>query len=75
VVARQPDDLLQGERPRSPFVHLVGAGGWRDATVGDRFDDPSRRSPGRESATEEQRSYFTIAPDESDIWTMEILKE
>ena len=39
-----------------------------------RFDDPSRRSPRREFATDGQRFYFTVARDESDIWTMELLK-
>jgi hypothetical protein len=36
------------------------------------FDDPSRRSLRREFATDGQRFYFTVARDESDIWTMEI---
>ncbi len=40
MVPRQPDDLLQGLRPGSPFVHLVGAGRWRGATVA----RPLRRS-------------------------------
>ena len=37
-----------------------------------RFDDPSRRSLRREFATDGQRFYFTVARDESDIWTMEL---
>ena len=40
-----------------------------------RFDDPSRRSPRREFATDGQRFYFTVARDESDIWVMELLKK
>ena len=39
-----------------------------------RFDDPSRRSLRREFATDGQRFYFTVARDESDLWTMELLK-
>jgi Tol biopolymer transport system component len=38
-----------------------------------RFDDPSRRSPRREFATDGQRFYFTVARDESDLWAMELL--
>jgi Tol biopolymer transport system component len=38
-----------------------------------RFDDPSRRSLRREFATDGQNFYFTVARDESDIWTMELL--
>jgi hypothetical protein len=38
-----------------------------------RFDDPSRRSLRREFATDGQKFYFTVARDESDIWTMELL--
>jgi Tol biopolymer transport system component len=40
-----------------------------------RFDDPSRRSLRREFATDGRRFFFTIAHDESDIWTMELLKK
>ena len=40
-----------------------------------RFDDPSRRSPRREFATDGQRFYFTVSRDESDIWTMELVKK
>jgi len=40
-----------------------------------RFDDPDRRSLRREFATDGRRLYFTIARDESDIWTMELLKK
>ena len=40
-----------------------------------RFDDPSRRSPRREFATDGQRFYFTVARDESDIWAMELLRK
>jgi serine/threonine-protein kinase len=38
-----------------------------------RFDDPSRRSQRREFATDGVRLYFTLAREESDIWTMELL--
>ena len=37
-----------------------------------RFDDPSHCSLRRESATDGQWFYFTVARDESDIWVMEI---
>ena len=37
------------------------------------FDDPTRRSLRREFATDGQRFYFTIADDESDLWTMELI--
>jgi Tol biopolymer transport system component len=40
-----------------------------------RFDDPSRRSLRREFATDGRRFYFTVAHDESDLWTMELLKK
>ena len=37
------------------------------------FDDPSRRSLRREFATDGKRFYFTIANDESDLWTLQLL--
>jgi hypothetical protein len=40
-----------------------------------RFDDPTRRSLRREFATDGARLYFTVAREESDIWTMELLKK
>jgi Tol biopolymer transport system component len=40
-----------------------------------RFDDPSRRSLRREFTTDGVRLYFTIARDESDVWTMELLSK
>ena len=40
----------------------------------DRFDDPLRRSLRREFATDGRRFYFTVAHEESDLWTMELLK-
>jgi Tol biopolymer transport system component len=40
-----------------------------------RFDDPSRRSLRREFATDGRRFYFTVAHEESDLWTMELLKQ
>jgi Tol biopolymer transport system component len=40
-----------------------------------RFDDPSRRSLRREFATDGHRFYFTVAHDESDLWTMELLRK
>jgi Tol biopolymer transport system component len=40
-----------------------------------RFDDPSRRSMRREFATDGRRLYFTVAYDESDLWTMELVKK
>ena len=39
-----------------------------------RFDDPARRSLRREFATDGQRFYFTVARDESDIWSMELTR-
>jgi Tol biopolymer transport system component len=39
------------------------------------FDDPSRRSLRREFATDGKRFYFTIANDESDLWTLQLLKK
>ncbi len=36
------------------------------------FDDPTRRSLRREFATDGRRFYFTIANDESDLWTMQL---
>ena len=39
-----------------------------------RFDDPTRRSLRREFATDGRRLYFTVARDESDIWTMELVR-
>ena len=39
------------------------------------FDDPARRSLRREFATDGQRFYFTIASDESDLWTMQLLSK
>jgi hypothetical protein len=39
------------------------------------FDDPSRRSLRREFATDGRRFYFTIANDESDLWTMELVSK
>jgi Tol biopolymer transport system component len=38
-----------------------------------RFDDPSRRSLRREFASDGRRFYFTIAREESDVWTMELI--
>jgi hypothetical protein len=38
------------------------------------FDDPSRRSMRREFATDGKRLYFTVANDESDLWTMELIR-
>jgi serine/threonine-protein kinase len=40
-----------------------------------RFDDPSRRSLRREFSTDGRRFYFTVTHDESDIWTMELLRK
>jgi serine/threonine-protein kinase len=40
-----------------------------------RFDDPTRRSLRREFATDGVRLYFTVAREESDIWTMELLNK
>ena len=40
-----------------------------------RFDDPARRSLRREFATDGRRIYFTIARDESDIWSMELVRK
>jgi Tol biopolymer transport system component len=37
-----------------------------------RFDVPSRRSLRREFGTDGKRFYFTIATDESDLWSMEL---
>ena len=37
-----------------------------------RFDVPSRRSLRREFATDGRRFYFTVARDESDIWSLEL---
>jgi Tol biopolymer transport system component len=37
------------------------------------FDDPAHRSLRREFARDGQRFYFTIANDESDIWTMQLV--
>jgi hypothetical protein len=39
-----------------------------------RFDDPSRRSLRREFDTDGQRFYFTVARDESDLWSMELIR-
>ena len=39
------------------------------------FDDPTRRSLRREFATDGRRFYFTIANDESDLWTMELISK
>ena len=39
------------------------------------FDDPSRRSLRREFATDGKRFYFTIATDESDLWTLQLLSK
>ena len=39
------------------------------------FDDPARRSLRREFATDGRRFYFTIASDESDLWTMQLLSK
>jgi Tol biopolymer transport system component len=39
-----------------------------------RFDDPSRRSLRREFDTDGQRFYFTVARDESDLWSMELVR-
>jgi Tol biopolymer transport system component len=38
-----------------------------------RFDDPSRRSLRREFDTDGLRFYFTVAGDESDLWSMELI--
>jgi Tol biopolymer transport system component len=40
-----------------------------------RFDDPSRRSLRREFDTDGQRFYFTVAADESDLWSMELVRK
>jgi len=37
------------------------------------FDDPTRRSLRREFAADGRRFYFTIANDESDLWTMQVI--
>lgn len=37
------------------------------------FDDPAHRSLRREFARDDRRFYFTIANDESDIWTMQLV--
>jgi len=39
-----------------------------------RFDQPSHRSLRREFATDGRRLYFTIARDESDIWSIQLLE-
>jgi Tol biopolymer transport system component len=39
-----------------------------------RFDDPSRRSLRREFDTDGRRFYFTVAADESDLWSMELVR-
>jgi eukaryotic-like serine/threonine-protein kinase len=39
------------------------------------FDDPSRRSMRREFTTDDQRFYFTIESDESDLWAMELISK
>jgi Tol biopolymer transport system component len=39
-----------------------------------RFDVPSRRSLRREFATDGRRFYFTIARDESDLWSLELIR-
>ena len=40
-----------------------------------RFDDPARRSLRREFDTDGRRFYFTIAGDESDLWSMELVRK
>jgi hypothetical protein len=37
-----------------------------------RFDDSSRASLRREFATDGMSFFFTIAQDESDVWTAEV---
>jgi len=39
-----------------------------------RFDDPDMRSNRGEFATDGERFYFTISRQESDIWTMELVR-
>ena len=39
-----------------------------------RFDDPTRRSLRREFDTDGRRFYFTVASDESDLWSMELIR-
>ena len=39
------------------------------------FDDPNRRSLRREFATDGRRFYFTIASDDSDLWTMQLIEK
>jgi hypothetical protein len=40
-----------------------------------KFDDPSRRSLRREFATDGRRFYFTVARDEADVWSLELLRK
>jgi Tol biopolymer transport system component len=40
-----------------------------------RFDDTSRRSLRREFDADGRRFYFTVAGDESDLWSMELIRK
>jgi Tol biopolymer transport system component len=56
---------------RSTIWSVPVAGGPARLLV--RFDDPSRRSQRREFATDGHRFYFTVARDESDLWSMQLV--
>ena len=75
VVPRQPDDYYKAYNAdcQSSIWSVPVTGGTPRLLV--RFDYPSRRSARREFATDGQRFYFTVSRDESDIWTMELLRK
>ncbi len=58
---------------RSTIRAVAAAGGASRLLV--RFDLPSRRSPRREFATDGHRFFFTVARDESDIWSAELVSK
>jgi serine/threonine-protein kinase len=59
------------DRERESTIWAVPAAGGSPRLLV-RFDVPSRRSLRREFATDGKRFYFTVANDESDLWSMEL---
>jgi Tol biopolymer transport system component/DNA-binding SARP family transcriptional activator len=80
----RPEPLLAQWAPdgRTVYYKALDSSGatslWAIAPAGGeprelvRFDDPARRSPRPEFATDGKRFYFTASERESDIWRMEL---
>jgi hypothetical protein len=66
-------DRISTENSTGESVMMRNEGRWVRLLV--RFDDPLRRSLRREFATDARRFYFTVAHEESDLRTIELLKK